>query len=383
MASHDVAEVFAIADFDPDFDDVTIFMDHIEVQIDGARPGVLTHHGKIALITRYCSHPDVRELVRSWRSHGIDVDGGANNIAWQHATWGNARESMIDVFGDVDAKTLAIEMLVGGGDGSDGLKQNCRVPVHQRKVARISNDAGVPIDWESGNQLDKMRYVELLSDELADGMEDCCLQPPKQFVLGKMDEEYCDKVKHCVAYAKSQDKALVREAKKRGLGITYWQEPRSARRTIKAKDKKKTGIHALATEEPRDERMSKLEEEHKSLKGLITKIQVDTTTDFQTLKTDMNQRLSVMETKTDHNTTLQERCLALLENRPTEQSADAKGFKPESQRMANSTSHQPVQQYQQPAWQARPATASRWMGQSVLAVQQRNRVQRQRQRTFI
>ena len=109
----------------------------------------------------------------------------------------------------------------------------------------------------------------------------------------------------------------------------------------------------MATEEPRDERMSKLEEEHKLLKGLITKIQVDTTTDFQTLKTDMNQRLSVMETKTDHNTTLQERCLALLENRPTEQSADAKGFKPENQRMANSTSHQPVQQYQQPAWQAR------------------------------
>ena len=46
-------ELFQPTDFEPDFDDVNVFMDGIEVLHDGAKPGSLTDHGKIAGLVKY------------------------------------------------------------------------------------------------------------------------------------------------------------------------------------------------------------------------------------------------------------------------------------------------------------------------------------------
>lgn len=51
------------------------------------------------------------------------------------------------------------------------------------------------------------------------------------------------------------------------------------------------------------------------LKGTTTKIQVDLQSGMELLKTDFTQKLSVVETKTDHCTALQERTLALLDTK--------------------------------------------------------------------
>lgn len=52
-------EQFQPTDFDPDFDDVNVFMDDIEVLHDGAKPGSLTDHGKISGLVKYCTNEDV------------------------------------------------------------------------------------------------------------------------------------------------------------------------------------------------------------------------------------------------------------------------------------------------------------------------------------
>ena len=67
---------FQPTDFDPDFDDVNVFMDDIEVLNDGAKPGSLTDHGKIAGLVKYCTNEDVRQAVRDLRTDGYTDEIG-------------------------------------------------------------------------------------------------------------------------------------------------------------------------------------------------------------------------------------------------------------------------------------------------------------------
>jgi hypothetical protein len=75
-----------VRDFDPDFDDIPDITDDIDVVIDGTMPGMLTEHGKIALLTKHCTNPDVRNEVRSWRTEGYTDEDGLNTV-WPNMTW--------------------------------------------------------------------------------------------------------------------------------------------------------------------------------------------------------------------------------------------------------------------------------------------------------
>ena len=68
--NHYTNDRFVVSNFDPDFDDIAVFCDQLEVHIDGARPGTLSEHGKMALLVKYCDHEDVRDIVTSWRTNG-------------------------------------------------------------------------------------------------------------------------------------------------------------------------------------------------------------------------------------------------------------------------------------------------------------------------
>ena len=85
MAGYDDEQSRALADFDSASDDIRAFADRLEVLIDGARAGYLTELGKIALIPKHCTDPEVLALVASWRHNGIlGEDGGVT--AWRHCT---------------------------------------------------------------------------------------------------------------------------------------------------------------------------------------------------------------------------------------------------------------------------------------------------------
>ena len=301
-----------VRDFDPEFDDVVYWTDEIDVVIDGARPGMLTEHGKISLLTKHCTNPDVRDEVRSWRTDGYTDEDGMNTV-WANMTWRLAKEAMHNMFGgEVDRRKQAIDLISKRDPDGVGLKQNQTIPVHFRLISRTHQDAGRPFNWESEDLIDKQGYITLLADELADGMDGCGIAAPQQFVQAKLDEGYdVRRVRHLVAWAKSQDKSLSRESKRRGLGTSYWKSPSTQPRT-KTKKKQINAVE-IDGQQQGGTRMDKLESEYRSLKGELTKVQVDMQTGLETLKNDFSQRLTVMETKTDHNTKLQERTLALLE----------------------------------------------------------------------
>ena len=111
-------------------------------------------------------------------------------------------------------------------------------------VKGIHHETGEPLNMESRSLLTRQRFASYLCDELAEGREDCPLQPPQQFVIDKTDNDSAERLRHCVAYAKQHDQALAREAKRRGLGVTYWAD---SARTAKAKRriKLKKGVSAV------------------------------------------------------------------------------------------------------------------------------------------
>ena len=158
MNNHYTDDRHVVNNFDPDLDDMVTFIDSLEVHIDGARVGTV-EKGKTAFIIRYCDHPDVRDLVNIWRYEEI-TDPDANVLLWEHATWGAARESMEDTFGDVTLEQQAVDTLLGvGDDGADSLKQDCKIPVHYRRINRICNAANKPFVWESEDTFDKKKYA--------------------------------------------------------------------------------------------------------------------------------------------------------------------------------------------------------------------------------
>ena len=59
--------------------------------------------------------------------------------------------------------------------------------------------------------------------------------------------------------------------------------------------------------------MDRLEEEQRQLKGMVTKLRVDTATEVETLRIDLTQKLSVVEAKADQTTKLQERTLSAIQ----------------------------------------------------------------------
>lgn len=58
--------------FDPDFDNPRTHTRKLEVIIDGYRPGYITEHGKIALLSKTCLDEDVLEFLANMRTEGID-----------------------------------------------------------------------------------------------------------------------------------------------------------------------------------------------------------------------------------------------------------------------------------------------------------------------
>jgi len=130
-----------VRDFDPDFDDITDITDDIDVVIDGTRPGMLTEHGKISLLTKHCTNPDVRNEVRSWRTEGYTDEDGLNTV-WPNMTWALAKEAMHNMFGgDVDRRKQAIDLVSKRDPEGTGLKQNQTIPVHYRLVSRTHQEA--------------------------------------------------------------------------------------------------------------------------------------------------------------------------------------------------------------------------------------------------
>ena len=65
MATYADEHPRALADFDSASDDIRTFADRLEVLIAGARAGYLTELGKIALIPKRCTDPEVLALVVS------------------------------------------------------------------------------------------------------------------------------------------------------------------------------------------------------------------------------------------------------------------------------------------------------------------------------
>ena len=150
-------------------------------------------------------------------------------------------------------------------------------------------------------------------------------------MLGRIETKEDKKLKHSMRSGEEQDAKCAREARRRGLGNVYWESP-TKKKSSKKKISKKSSINAIGQD---SDRMDRLEKEVAEQKGAITKIQVDLHSGLELLKTDFSQKLTVVETKTDHCTTLQEKTIALLE-----------------QQQRNTTQQQPQQQgYQQQGYQ--------------------------------
>ena len=186
------------------------------------------------------------------------------------------------------------------------------------------------------------RYGETLCDSFVDEMAGCVLETPQQYVLGRIETREDKKLKHSMKSGEEQlqDAKCAREARRRGLGNVYWGSP-TKKKISKKKSSKETGINAIGQD---GDRMDRLGKEVAEQKGAITKIQVDLHSGLELLKTDSTQKLTVVETKTNHCTTLQEKTIALLE-----------------QQQRNTTQQQPSlapqqQGYQQQGYQQQPLT---------------------------
>ena len=219
-------ELFQPCDFDPDFDDVNIFMDDIEVLHDGAKPGSLSDHGRIAGLVKYCTNEDVRQAVRDLRTEGYTDDAG-NHFHWVDVTWPMAREYMVHLFGGTTTEERAVELLLDP-DG-EGLQQDSRLPVYLKKVLRAYKDAGSPLDLESKSPMDLMRFRMCLSGNLWPEMAGASCDAPRQWCAAMQDRNKALKVRHLVGYSKEQDAVCWRASKEMGLGGRYWETPAERR----------------------------------------------------------------------------------------------------------------------------------------------------------
>ena len=111
------------------------------------------------------------------------------------------------------------------------------------------------------------------------------------------------------------DRTLACECKGRALGASYWADSAKAAKLKRKKMLlKKKGVAAIQLNETEEEdgRMTRLEEECRQLKGMMTTLQVDTQSDIETLRVDVTQKLTVVEAKADQTNKLQEQTLAAI-----------------------------------------------------------------------
>ena len=174
------------------------------------------------------------------------------------------------------------------------------------------------LDLDSTSKLQMERYDETLCETFVDEMADCVLETPQQYVLGRIETKKDKKLKHSMRSGEEQDAKCAREARRRGLDNVYWESP------TKKKTSKISNFNAIGQD---GDRMDRLEKEVAEQKGAITKNEVELHSGLELLKTDFSQKLTVVETKTDHYTTLQKKTIALLE-----------------QQQGNTTQQQPQQQ---------------------------------------
>ena len=104
-------EQFQPTDFDPDFEDVNVFMDDIGVLHDGAKPGSLTDHRKISGLVKYCTNEDVRQAVRDLRTDGY-TDEIRDHKVRADVTWPMARDYMVQLFGGTTTEERAVDLLL-------------------------------------------------------------------------------------------------------------------------------------------------------------------------------------------------------------------------------------------------------------------------------
>ena len=302
---------FMVRAFDAADGDIGGLCDDMEILHDGERR--VTEHGKISMLIRHCDDPDVRELVQDVRTNGVE-DAIGDHHDWPQVTWEMVRFRLEEMFGSSNREDRAVAQLLSRGDNGHS-QQNCRVPILNKRLVRMHRDAKDNLDLESTSKLQRERYGETLCDSFVDEMADCVLETPQQFVLGRIETNEDKKLKHSMRSGEEQDARCAREARRRGLGNVYW-ESTTKKKGSKKKTIKKSSINAIGQD---DDRMDRLEKEVAEQKGSITKIQVDLHSGLELLKTDFTQKLTVVETKTDHCTTLQEKTIALLEQQNSQQ----------------------------------------------------------------
>ena len=305
------ADTFAPEDFDPATDDMDRFMDDLEVIIDGnVRAGAageadreMPEHAKISLVTKFCTDPDVRDAIRGYKRHGL------NGTPWKDLLFEDVRDDLVENFGNDTPKERAVEDLL-----DDDFVQNARVPVFTQRMLRIYKQAGDEQDLEGANPLALRRFAKMYAAKFRPGMEGCKEPPPQKFVLAMIDRGKALKLKHVVNYAKEQDAVCWRESKELGLGGRYWPTQTEADdldhepAAIKKSSKNRREVNAVSQDS--DSRLDHLETELHNQKGEVTKLRVDMQTGHETLRTDFDRKLTILEGKQDST---QETCSKMLD----------------------------------------------------------------------
>ena len=131
------------------------------------------------------------------------------------------------VFGNSSREDRAVEQLSERGEVIS--QQDGRVPILNKKITRVHKDAKDPLDLGSTSKLQMERYGNMLCDVFDDDMADSRLQTPQQYVLGRIVTKEDKKLKHSMHGAEEQDLKCAREARSRGLGNVYWEQPHKIR----------------------------------------------------------------------------------------------------------------------------------------------------------
>ena len=326
------ADTFAPENFDAAVDDIDRFMDDIEVIIDGnVRAGAageadreMSEHAKISLITRFCTDPDVRDVVRGYKKEGL------NGVLLKDLMFEDVRDDLVENFGNDTPKERDVEDLL-----DDDFTQDANVPVFSQRMLRIYKQADDVQDLEGSNPLALRRFAKMYAGDFRPGMEGCKEPPPQKFVLAMIDRGKASKLKHVINYAKEQDAMCWRESKKLGLGGRYWPTSSATEDVmpvvIRKSGRGKTVVNAVSFGEDTQTKatLDNLEIEIHNQKGEVTKLRVDMQTSHETLRTDFDRKLTILEDKQDITQETCSQMLAILQTQ--EGSQQNKSFLPAQQ----------------------------------------------------
>ena len=161
-------------------------------------------------------------------------------------------------------------------------------------------------DLGGENHLALRRFAKMYAGKFRPGMEGCKEPPPQKFALAVIDRGKATKLKHVISYAKEQDAVCWRETKDVGLGGMYWPTStetadldtvvtkRSSNRRVAA-----AGVNAILLEDETRTRLDTLETEIHNQKGEVTKLRIDMQIGHETLRTDFERKLTILEGKQD------------------------------------------------------------------------------------